>query len=122
MSVRIDSLFKVNIKSKVHTVSPSGVFHLLLQLAIAHAVPQRAHCVAPIARFLRLHERIMQSACQCEGGCVSMLGVEICFGPLTCVRVEQREGLATSSCSEVRLKHNLPVEMWCELVIRLSMS
>ena len=51
-----------------------------------------------------------------------MLGVEICFGPLTCVRVEQREGFATSSCIEVRSDRDLPVEMWCELVIRVSMS
>ena len=78
--------------------------------------------MASIARFLRLHERILQGAGQCEGGCVSMLGVEICFGPLTCVRVEQREGFATSSCIEVRFDRDLPVEMWCELVIRVSMS
>ena len=51
-----------------------------------------------------------------------MLGVEICFGPLACVRVEKRKRLTTSSCIRVRFDYDLPVEMWCELVIRVSMS
>ena len=66
VSVRINSLFKVNIKSSVHTVSYSRELHLLLHLAITHAMPHRTHCVAPIARFLRLHERILLGAGQCE--------------------------------------------------------
>ena len=51
-----------------------------------------------------------------------MLGVEVCFGPFTGVRVEKRQGLTTSSCIKVKFDYDLPVEMWCELVIRLSMS
>ena len=67
MSVRINSLFKVNIQLSVHTVSYSRELHLLLHLAVTHAVPHRAHCVAPIARLLRLQERILLGAGQCEG-------------------------------------------------------
>ena len=66
VSERIDSLFKVNIKSSVRIVNSSRELHLLLHLAITHAVPHRTHCVAPVVRLLRLHERILLGAGQCE--------------------------------------------------------
>lgn len=78
--------------------------------------------MATVVRFLKLPDRILLGASQGERRCVSMLGVELCSRPLARVRVEKGEGFATSSLRKVRFDSDLPVEMWCEFVIRLSMS